>query len=233
MSRGVLAPISHVGDMVPVVAGVALSFAMRGEDRVALTWLGDGTTKTGAAHEGINFAAVRGLPAIFIVQNNQIALGTLLEQHHRAAGKGNFRDWPGVYGVWGGVCDGNNVLDCWALTFLAAERCRAGDGPAVLAAETFRMGGHATHDEAEARKMFDADTFAWWGKRDPIGVYEEYLVSGGIARSKLEAIEAEVEAEVERAQAEALESRSHNMPAGESALVGVYANQTGAEAARA
>ena len=126
ISKGVLAPISHVGDMVPIVAGVALSFLMRKEDRVVLTWVGDGSTKTGTAHEGINLAAARKLPAIFIIQNNQVALGTRLDQHHANAGKGNFEDWPKVYGVWGGVCDGNNVLDAFALTSLAAARCRAG-----------------------------------------------------------------------------------------------------------
>jgi TPP-dependent pyruvate/acetoin dehydrogenase alpha subunit len=226
LSKGVLAPISHVGDMVPVASGVALSFAMRGEDRVVLTWLGDGTTKTGAAHEGINFAAVRRLPVIFIIQNNQVALGTRLSQHHAAAGNGNFADWPRVYGAWGEVCDGNNVLDTFALTAIAAARCRAGNGPALLAAETFRMGGHATHDEAEARRTFDADLFTRWGKRDPIGVYEEYLVTEGVDRSRLEQAEASVEAEVEAAQLEALESRANHMPPGESATQGVYASET-------
>src|SRR5690606_40755341 len=69
LSRGVLQPISHVGEMVPVMAGVALAFRKRGERRVALTWVGDGSTKTGAFHEGINFAAVQRVPAIFIIQN--------------------------------------------------------------------------------------------------------------------------------------------------------------------
>ena len=226
LSRGVLAPISHVGDMVPIVTGVALSFAIRGEDRVALTWIGDGSTKTGAAHEGINFAAAQHLPVIFIIQNNQVALGTRLNQHHAAAGRGNFEEWPKAYGVWGAVCDGNNVLDSYAVTSLAAARCRSGEGPAIIAAETFRMGGHATHDEAEARRTFDADMFAYWGKRDPIGLFEEYLVAEGGEgiRAQLEGIEAEVEAEVEQAQQEALDSRSRHMPSGESALTGVYAS---------
>jgi TPP-dependent pyruvate/acetoin dehydrogenase alpha subunit len=227
LSRGVLAPISHLGDMIPVVTGIALSFVVRSEDRVVLTWIGDGGSKTGAAHEGINFAAARRLPVIFIIQNNQVALGTRLDQHHRAAGMGNFAEWPRAYGIWGGVCDGNNVLDTYALTVLAAQRCRNGEGPALLSAETFRMGGHATHDEAEARSTFDPDMFAHWGKRDPIGLYEEYLVDEGVGRDDLSGIEAEVEAEVERAQEDALQSRAHNMPPGESALIGVYAGEAG------
>jgi len=223
LAHGVIAPISHVGDMVPIVTGIALSFAVRGTGQVALTWIGDGSTKAGVAHEGLNFAAVRRAPAIFIIQNNQVALGTRLEQHHLAAETTRFADWPRAYGMWGGVFDGNNVLDAYALTALAVERCRRGDGPALLVAETFRMGGHATHDEAEARETFDAELFAQWGRRDPVALYEEYLVDEGLSRSALGDIEAEVEAEVERAQEEALASRREHLPAGESAVEGVYA----------
>jgi len=223
IEHGVIAPISHVGDMVPIVTGIALSFAARGTGQVAMTWIGDGSTKTGVAHEGLNFAAVRRAPAIFIIQNNQVALGTRLAQHHLAATSSRFADWPRAYGMWGGVFDGNNVLDAYALTALAVERCRRGDGPAMLVAETFRMGGHATHDEAEARETFDAELFAQWGRRDPIGLYEEYLADDGVPRSTLADIEAKVEAEVERAQEEALASRRDHMPEGKSAVEGVYA----------
>jgi TPP-dependent pyruvate/acetoin dehydrogenase alpha subunit len=224
ISHGVIAPISHVGDMVPIVTGIALSFVIRGTDQVAMTWIGDGSTKAGVAHEGLNFAAVRRAPAIFIIQNNQVALGTRLEQHHLTTnGDSPFADWPRAYGMWGGVFDGNNVLDAYALTALAVERCRRGDGPVLLVAETFRMGGHATHDEAEARQTFAPDLFERWGRRDPVALYEEYLADEGIPRSALLDIEAEVEAEVEQAQDEALASRRERMPPGESAAVGVYA----------
>ena len=223
MRHGVLAPISHVGDMVPVVAGIALSFQARGEDRVAMTWIGDGSTKAGVVHEGLNFAAVRRVPAIFIIQNNHVALGTRLDQHHV---KEDFADWPKAYGMWGGVFDGNNVLDAYALASLAVERCRRGEGPAMLVAQTFRMGGHATHDEAEARRTFDAEMFSRWGRRDPIALFEEHLADEGVARSTLEEIESEVEAEIERAEVEALESRKLHMPRPESALVGVYAGSS-------
>ncbi|HYK83570.1 MAG TPA: thiamine pyrophosphate-dependent dehydrogenase E1 component subunit alpha [Gemmatimonadales bacterium] len=219
LAHGVLQPISHVGDMVPVIAGIALTFKLQREPRVALTWVGDGATKTAAAHEGTNFAAVQKVPAIFIVQNNQVALGTRLSQHHLP---GTFRDWAASYGVWGASFDGNNVLDAYAATRLAAERCRRGEGPAMLVAETFRLGGHATHDEREARETFPAELFREWGKRDPIGLYEEYLKEEGRTVRQLETVEAAVTAEVERAAEEALASRAH-MPAGESALVGVYA----------
>jgi pyruvate dehydrogenase E1 component alpha subunit len=209
--------------MVPIVTGIALSFAVRGTGQVAMTWIGDGSTKAGVAHEGLNLAAVRRVPAIFIIQNNQVALGTRLEQHHLAADVSRFADWPRAYGMWGGELDGNNVLDAYALTVLAVERCRRGEGPALLVAETFRMGGHATHDEAEARETFAAELFERWGRRDPVGLYEEYLVDEGVARSELRDVEVEVEAEVEQAQEEALASRREHMPVGETSVEGVYA----------
>jgi TPP-dependent pyruvate/acetoin dehydrogenase alpha subunit len=218
--RGVLPPISHVGDMVPVIAGIALSFKLRREPRVALTWVGDGSTKAGVAHEGTNFAAVQRVPAVLIVQNNQVALGTLLRQHHVPA---DFGDWAGSYGVWGAGFDGNNVLDAFAATALAAQRCRRGDGPAMLVAETFRMGGHATHDEREARATVPGELFERWGRRDPIGLYEEYLKEEGVPPGRLAEVEAEVAAAVESAADEALASRARP-PAGASALAGLYAD---------
>src|SRR5262249_39214087 len=152
LRKGVLAPVSPVGIMVPIAAGVALGFKMRREPRVALTWIGDGSTKAGPFHEGMNFAATARLPLIVIVQNNQVALGTRLEQYNR----GEFSDFISAYGVEGWGFDGNNVLDAYAAVKVAADRARRIDtaqrGPFLLVAETFRMGGHATHDEREARK---------------------------------------------------------------------------------
>lgn len=213
LDYGVLQPVSHVGDMVPVVAGVALSFKQRREDRVALTWVGDGATKTAAFHEGLNLAAVKNVPAVFIIQNNQVALGTRLDQHQ----VGDFRHWPKMYGVAGGHADGNNVLDVWAATRLAVERARAGDGPTLLVVDTFRMGGHATHDEAEARRTFPAELFEHWGRRDPIGLYEEYLISTGIERERLEAIEAAVNEDIEAAAEKVRAAKDQVLPAPEEA----------------
>ena len=106
---------------------------------------------------------------------------------------------------------------------IAAERCRKGEGPALLIAETFRMGGHATHDEREARETFADELFKAWGRRDPIGLYEEYLKEEGVSAEQLGEIEGEVAAVVERAAEEAIASRER-MPEGETALKGVYAN---------
>jgi TPP-dependent pyruvate/acetoin dehydrogenase alpha subunit len=221
LAHHVLQPISHVGDVVPVVAGMALVSRIRGDGFVALTWIGDGSTKTGTAHEGLNFAAVQKVPAVFIIHNNQVALGTRLTQHHLS---GDFSELPEAYGMQGGLFDGNNVLDAYAATRLAAERCRAGGGPVMLVGDTFRMGGHATHDEREARALFPADWFVAWGRRDPVGLYEEHLKRLGVTAAVLADMEAAVEAEVGRAESEALQSRDASVPTPATAVNGVYAS---------
>jgi TPP-dependent pyruvate/acetoin dehydrogenase alpha subunit len=220
LEHRVLQPISHVGDVVPVVAGMALVSRIRRDGFVVLTWIGDGSTKTGTAHEGMNFAAVQKVPCIFVIHNNQVALGTRLGQHHLAE---DFAELPEAYGMAGAVFDGNNVLDAYAATRLAAERCRAQAGPVMLVGNTFRMGGHATHDEREARALFPEDVFAAWGRRDPIGVYEEHLKRMGVATSVLEGLEAQVEAEVTKAEEDALHSRDTRIPDPATAVEGVYA----------
>ncbi len=232
--HGVVAPISMVGSLSGVIAGYALAFRMLGARRVGLTWVGEGATKTGEVHEALNFAAVQRLPVVFIIQNNQVALGTLLAEHHAAA---DFSDWATMYGAEGATFDGNHVLDAYAATRLAAERCRAGAGPVILTAETFRMAGHATHDEKEARELFGPEIFAEWGRRDPIGCFETWLAEaplnlrtgesagpGAAAeanREVLAEVEDRVSDEVEAAAEEALGSRGH-MPQPESAEEGVY-----------
>lgn len=224
--QGVLTPISHVGDIMAVAAGLALSFKIRSEPRVALTWIGDGSTKAGVFHESLNLAAVQRLPLITIIQNNQVALGTRLDQHHR----GSFLDWPAAYGIEGASFDGNNVLDAYAAAKIAADACRQGRGPVLLVAETFRMSGHATHDEREARETFAAELFELWGKRDPIGLYETYLIeSKGQSADTLRSIEERVIREVDEAAEEALASARGKMPLPESAAEGVYSKKASSD----
>jgi TPP-dependent pyruvate/acetoin dehydrogenase alpha subunit len=223
--RGVLPPISFVGSLVPVFAGAALAFKLRRQNHVALTWVGDGASHTAEFHEGFNLAAVQRLPLIIVLQNNQVALGTKLSEHQR----GDLEDLASGYGLGGITCDGNNVLDVFAATRQAADRCRQGQGPVILTAHTFRMGGHATHDEQEARSLFPPEIFAHWGQRDPIGCFEAHLASHGtgakmngkIPRSTLERIEGDIIREVDAAAEEALKSRELHPPRPEEAEGGV------------
>jgi TPP-dependent pyruvate/acetoin dehydrogenase alpha subunit len=232
--KGVIPPTSFMAGLVPVFTGIGLAFKQRGERRVALTYVGDGASRTAAFHEGFNFASVIKVPLIIVLQDNQVALGTATPRHTAAP----MDIQHTAYGVPGFTCDGNNVLDTWAATGLLADACRRGRGPFVLTARTFRMGGHATHDEAEARRLFSPEEFAHWGQRDPIGTYESWLIAdgpsldgrrrAGAARRKanarrLEESEALVLAEIEAAEQEALLSRKEKMPAPEDAASGVYA----------
>ena len=220
LAHRVLQPISNIGNMPPVAVGIALAAKIRREGRVVLTWIGDGSVNAGPTHEALNLAAVQRLPVIFIIQNNQVALGTPVAAHRRPE---TFRELHKAYGCAGWSFDGNNVVDAYAATRMAAERCRAGDGPVLLDAETFRMGGHATHDEQEARVVLPPELFAYWGKRDPIGLYEEWLKRRGIAAARIEEVERRVSEEVDHAVEQALESRRTRAPQPESAVEDVYA----------
>lgn len=224
---GVVAPIGMVASLVPVCAGIALAFRQRGERRVAVTWVGDGAARTGEFHEGASFAAAQRLPLLIVLQNNQVALGTPYGAHSRVP-------LTEVARAYGGPCltaAGNNVLDVFVATALLARALRSGEGPAFLVAETGRMGGHATHDEAAGRRILPAEHFRAWGRRDPVGMLEAYLEealapeSGGAraVRAELEAIEGEVTAEIEAAVAEALRSRDVALPDPEEVARGVEA----------
>lgn len=213
LEAGVIQPISHMGTSVTVVTGAALAFRNRGEDRVAVTWLGDGAARTAAAHEGLTLAAAQDVPALFVLQNNQVALGTTVEQHS----PGDLRRLPEMYGIPSWACDGNNILDVYAAARLAVERCRRGEGPAMVVAETFRMGGHATHDEREARTTFPEELFRSWGRRDPVGLFEAWLEEEGVERQTLAGIEEEVTREMDEAAEDALASRDR-IPPPEAAL---------------
>jgi TPP-dependent pyruvate/acetoin dehydrogenase alpha subunit len=227
LSKGVIAPISMVGSLVPVCAGLALSFKLQKKDSIAVTWVGDGATRTTAFHEGMMCAKALGLPLLVFVQDNQIALGTPRSLHSAAP----MSMVATLYAATRYGCDGNNVLDVYAVTALAGELCRAGRGPVVVTARTFRMGGHATHDEGESRAILPEEDFAHWGKRDPVGMYETYLAESPLElapsrsnREALERAEAEVEAEIAEAEREALESREREKPDPATQTLGVFAS---------
>ncbi len=210
MRHGVMAPTSMVASLVPVAAGAALAMKQQGGERIALTWVGDGSVRTGEFHEGASFAAALRVPLIVIMQNNQVALGTPYHMHSRVA----LTQTASAYGGPFLSAAGNNVLDVYAATTLLARACRAGEGPAFLVAETGRMGGHATHDEAEGRRILPPEHFAYWGRRDPVGLFETYLLDalGAGGADLLARAETEVNAEIEAAAAAALRSRSEAPP---------------------
>jgi pyruvate dehydrogenase E1 component alpha subunit len=165
------------------------------------------------------------LPLIVFVQDNHIALGTPRAQHSATPMEGVAT----IYAATNYVCDGNNVLDVYATTALAAELARLGNGPIIIIAKTFRMGGHATHDEGESRKILPAEDFAYWGKRDPIGMYETYLRESALELSEsvsngesLEQAERDVHEEIDNAERQARESLERFAPDPLTLTTGVF-----------
>ena len=218
--HGVIPPISHVGDLVPVMTGCALGFKIRGERHIALTWTGDGSTATGAVHEGIKMASALNVPMVCVIQNNQVALGTKVND----GDDGQFSAYGAAYGTPLIETDGNHILDVYAAAHEAVELCRSGRGPVLVVARTFRMGGHATHDEREARALFDEALYAHWGKRDPVGMYETWLVEQrGISPDVLNQIEDQVLEDIEAAARLAVSRRESHAPDPSTQKIGVYA----------
>ncbi len=189
VGRGVIAPISMLGEGLEVMAGIALAVRLRKEKRVALTYVGDGATSTGSFHEGLNFAAVQKLPLLIIVENNGWAYSTPTEKQMAVrdiAVRGK------AYGIPAVIVDGNDVLKVYEATRAAAERARQGGGPALIECKTMRMKGHAEHDDARyvPKKVFEA-----WKKKDPILRFEKYLASKRLMTDKEKA---EIEARIDK-----------------------------------
>jgi TPP-dependent pyruvate/acetoin dehydrogenase alpha subunit len=216
-TRGFLGQISPLGDMVPVMAGVTMTFKMRGEDRVGLVYVGDGATSTGAFHEGINFAAVQRLPLVVIIENNGYAYSTPTSKQTAAK---QFVDKAIGYGVQGEQCDGNDVLAVYDCTKRAVDRARAGEGVQLLELMTYRRKGHAEHDNQSY--VPEGEIERWAAENDPIDRFivvlkEQY----GVSAAKLAEIDARVQAEVDAATEVAEQS---GPPQPLDALLGVYAD---------
>lgn len=208
MARGVVAPISMLGELVPVLAGVALAAKMRGEKRVALTYVGDGASSTGPFHEGMNFAAVRKLPLVIIAENNGWAYSTPVEKQMAVR---DMAERGKAYGIAATTVDGNDVLAVYRATRTATERARRGAGPTLIECKTMRMKGHAEHDDARyvPKQVFEA-----WRKKDPIRRFEKYLNGKKLMTAKEKAaIEERVDKEI-RADVEFAESSPFPPPEG-------------------
>ena len=216
-TRGFLGQISPLGDMVPVMAGVTMTFKMRGEDRVGLVYVGDGATSTGAFHEGINFAAVQRLPLVVIIENNGYAYSTPTAKQTAAK---QFVDKAIGYGVYGEQCDGNDVLAVYDCTKRAVDRARAGEGVSLLEFMTYRRKGHAEHDNQSY--VPEGEIERWAAENDPIDRFVRVLRDReGVRAETLAEIDARIVREIDAATDEAERS---GVPHPLDALVGVYAD---------
>jgi pyruvate dehydrogenase E1 component alpha subunit len=206
---GCVGMVSMLPDIMLVASGMAMAFKMRGEQRCAITWFGDGSTSRGDFHEAMNWAGVQKLPVIFVLENNQYAYSTPVDKQfavdpvERAA----------VYGFVGVTVDGNDAEAMFDATRVARERALAGEGPTLIEALTMRMHGHAAHDDM---KYVPKEQVEEWRKRDPIERQEGRLREAGV---DVEEIRQRVKAEIDEAVEEAL---AGPMPDPSTATEGVF-----------
>lgn len=213
--RNVVSPISMLGDLVPVMAGVALGARLQGREVAVMTYLGDGGQSTGVTYEGINFAAVQNLGLVLLVESNLWAYSTPSEMQYRVT---DLAERAIAYGIASVIVDGTDVCQVYDAARDAVELAHRGGGPTLIEAKMMRMKGHAIHDSADyvPKAMFE-----YWRKRDPITRFENYLVNvkKWLTRPEHQELQAEVDAYVDREREIAVHSP---MPPPESAEGGVY-----------
>jgi len=222
LELGYLGQISHLGDMIPVMAGITLTFKLRGEPRVGLVYIGDGGTSTGTFHEGLNFAAVQRCPLVVIAEYNRWAYSTPPEKQFAVK---DLVDKAKGYGVAAATVDGNDVLAVYQATKLAVERARGGAGVQFLEVKTYRRKGHAEHDDQHYEPPDELD---WWAKQnDPIDRYVKQLIQHDwVDERELSDVDEHVRVEIDEATDACVDEP---LPQGETALPGVYANPRAAE----
>ena len=210
----IVSPISMLGDLIPVMTGVAMAGRYLGQKIVTMTWIGDGGSSTGVFHEGLNFAATQKAAFVLILENNLWAYSTPVR---RQVPLENLADRAKAYGIDSYIVDGNDVVAMNSTAKEAVDRARAGEGPILIEAKTFRRLGHAQHDPAE---YVPKEMRAHWEARDPIVLYEKYLTGEKILDAKSKK---EVEDKIEALLAKEREFAENSpMPPSELAEEGVY-----------
>ncbi len=213
---GCVGMVSMLPDMALVASGMALAFKIRKEQRVAMTYFGEGSTANGQWHEAMNFAGVQQLPVVFILENNQFAYSTPNNVEFAVDPVERAR----TYGFPGVSVDGNDVEAVFEASSAAVDRARAGDGPTLIECRTMRMHGHGAHDDMS---YVPPELFEEWGGRDPIELYCAALVERhGLDPGEVERVRAEVAALVAAATEVALASP---MPDPGGATDGVFAEE--------
>lgn len=222
LELGYLGQISHLGDMIPVMAGITLTFKIRGERRVGLVYIGDGGMSTGTFHEGINFAAVQRCPLVVMGEYNRWAYSTPPEKQMAVE---HLADRVKGYGVPAVSVDGNDVLGVYEATKYAVERARQGEGVHFIEVKTYRRKGHAEHDD---QHYVPKDELEWWAtQNDPIDRYVKQLLHNEWADEQdVKDIDERVRAEIDEATDACVDEPG---PEPESALPGVYSDPPVAE----
>jgi pyruvate dehydrogenase E1 component alpha subunit len=198
VEHGAMGSYAIVGAHMPIAAGAAWAAQARGTGQVTVCFFGDGTTNIGTFHEALNMAVVWKLPVVYVCENNlymeYTPIGDVTAVAHPAA------DRASAYGLEPILIDGNDPDEVHATARRAVDRARAGEGPSLVEAVTYRHGGHSRADPAKYRPD---DEVAEWLGRDPIPMYRERLVGEGVEAGVLDGIDAEVGAAVDQATEEA------------------------------
>lgn len=213
--RNVVSPISMLGDLIPVMAGVALGARLQGKNIAVMTYIGDGGQSTGVTYEGINFAAVQNLGLVLLVESNLWAYSTPSEMQYRVK---DLAERAIGYGIPGVIIDGTDPCQVYDAAREAVERAHRGEGPTLIEAKMMRMKGHAIHDAAD---YVPKPMFEYWRRRDPIARFENYLVNvkKWLSAQEHAKLITEVDAYLESEREIAVNSP---MPAPETAEGGVY-----------
>lgn len=215
LERGFIGTVSPLATLVSVMNGVVLAARMQGKKTVGMVYVGDGATSTGAFHEAANFAAVQNLPLVIVGENNGYAYSTPTTKQMRVT---NLADRVKAYGIPSEIVDGNDVMAVYESAARAVERARGGGGPSFIEAKTFRMRGHAAHDN---QSYVAKEVIEQWRKRDPIDRFETALLDKRIAQpGEIEEVKRRVELLLDEDQAWA---ESQPDCVGEEADEGVYA----------
>lgn len=215
LSLNLIGFISHLPHSMPVAVGAAMSFTYRNERRVAMTFVGDGSSSEGLFHESLNLAAVHQAPFVLVVENNQYAYSTPLQQQMRVV---DIAARAASYGIPGVIVDGNDVEAVYRAAKEAVDRAREGGGPTLIECKTMRMLGHAIHDGAEyvPRELLEE-----WEKRNPVECFERKLLEQGITdETEIEEIKQRCRVEI----ADAIEfAEKSPLPDPATVAEGVYA----------
>jgi TPP-dependent pyruvate/acetoin dehydrogenase alpha subunit len=174
----IVGPISMLGDSIPVAAGIAMGARMRGRILVAMAWIGDGATSTGAFHEGLNFAAVQKIPLVVVAEDNKYAYSTPISKQMAIA---RIDERAAAYGIPHELVDGNDMLAVYDVAKTMVDRARAGEGASLIGVDTMRMEGHAQHDDA---RYVPKALLEEWARKDPLSRFRTVLLERGAAREK-------------------------------------------------
>jgi 2-oxoisovalerate dehydrogenase E1 component len=213
---GVISGSSPIATQLPHAAGLAYAAKLRREDKVAVSYFGEGATSKGDFHEALNFAGIHSLPCVFICENNGYAISVPMTQESAVD---DVADRAHSYGFGGVICDGNDPLDVYAATHQALRRARAGDGPTLIECKTYRFRAHTSDDDDRTYRT--PEEVEAWRKKDPLRQFRQYLIE---QRLLPEADEVAIEAELKEAVDEAARrAEAQPFPTPDTATTKVFA----------